>query len=101
MCKDTYRNEIQRVLAESLNQVATTIEEELVAKHFLASSYRQSGNIEASYKCLKEIIETILCVNGEDHAFKSNLFLDAVFRLASLANALGHQEERTLGLLII
>ena len=63
MCKVHYRNEIQRVLAEQMNQEATTLEDALRAKFALVSSHVESGNTKAGYKCLKEIIETSL------HAF--------------------------------
>jgi hypothetical protein len=93
VCKINYGGEIQRVLAEEMNQEATTVEEELLAKSYLARSHGESGNLEASYKCLKEIIETTLRVRGEDHAFTSGLLLDAMFSLATIATKSGHQEE--------
>jgi hypothetical protein len=76
-----------------MNQDATTIEDELVAKLLLSASHRESGNIEASYKCSKEIVETTLCVFGEERTFTSTLCLDSVIGLAYIANTLGHQEE--------
>ena len=93
MCKNVYRNEIQRVLAKQMNQAATTIEQELSAKLVLSSSHLQSGNMEAAYKGIKEIIETALHVFGEDRASTYDLFLNAVFRLATIATNIGHQEE--------
>jgi tetratricopeptide (TPR) repeat protein len=93
MCKDHYRNEIQRVLAEQMNQEATTIQQKLAAKFNSASSYGKSGNIEASYKGYKDIIETYLLVYGEDLAYTSTRFLDTVTSLADISIALGHQEE--------
>jgi hypothetical protein len=44
MCKEDCRNEIQRVLAEQMNQKATSLEEVLGAKHALAVSDAELGN---------------------------------------------------------
>jgi hypothetical protein len=93
MCKDNYRNEIQRVLAKQMTQDTVTIEDGLAATHLLACSYRDSGNIEASYESLKEIIEITLRVFGEDYGLISSLVLEAVFSLAIIANNTGHPEE--------
>jgi tetratricopeptide (TPR) repeat protein len=93
MCKEDYRNEIQRVLAEQMNQEATNMEEALMAKYALACSHVDSGNMEAGYKCMKEIIETSLHVFGEDHALTSWVSASAVLTLARIAIKLGHHEE--------
>jgi hypothetical protein len=93
VCKDIYRNEIQRVLAEQMTQDATSLDEKLAAKHLLACSHRESGNTEASNKCFKEIIETTMRVFGEDRFFSSHLVVDAVFSMSNYANKSGHQEE--------
>jgi hypothetical protein len=93
MCKENYRNEIQRVLAEQMNQEATTMEEALMAKYALAGSHMQSDNLEAGYKCIKEMIETSLHVVGEDHALTSRVLATAVITLAGIATELGHREE--------
>jgi tetratricopeptide (TPR) repeat protein len=93
MCKVNYRDEIQRVLAEQMNQEATTLEEASRARYALACSHLESGNNKAGYKCLKEIIETLLHVFGEDHALKSHVSASAVLSLAATATQLGHREE--------
>jgi tetratricopeptide (TPR) repeat protein len=94
MCKQVYRNEIQQVLAEHMNREATNLDEELRAKYMLAGSYDQSGNKEAAYKCLKEIIENVLRVVGEDHAFaSSDTTAHTAISLANIAAESGHQEE--------
>jgi tetratricopeptide (TPR) repeat protein len=93
MCEENYRNEIQRVLAEQMNQEATSLEEALMAKYALAGSHIESGNLEAGYKCLKEMIETSLHVFGEDHALTSGVSRSAVLSLAATSNRLGHREE--------
>jgi tetratricopeptide (TPR) repeat protein len=85
MCKEYYQNETQRVLAKQMNEVATTIDEELWAKNALACSYLESGNTEASYKCFKEIVETGLRLNGEDHALKPSVSALAVLNLTGVA----------------
>jgi hypothetical protein len=93
MCKEDYRNEIQRVLAEQMNQKATSLEEALDAKYALAVSDAESGNTGPAYKSLKEIIETSLRVFGEDHVFTFRASAYAVICLAGIATELGHQEE--------
>jgi hypothetical protein len=93
ICKENYQNEIQRVLAEQMNQEATNMEEALMAKYALAGSHIESGNLEAGYKCIKEMIETSLRVFGEDHALTSHVSASAVVSLAGIATELGHREE--------
>jgi tetratricopeptide (TPR) repeat protein len=93
MCKENYRNEIQRVLPEQMNQEATNVEEALMAKYALAGSHIESGDLEAAYKCLKEIMETSLHVFGEDHAVTSSVSASAVISLAATATELGYREE--------
>jgi tetratricopeptide (TPR) repeat protein len=93
MCKEDYRNEIKRVLAELMNQDAKSLEEALMAKFALAGSHIESGNMEAGYKCIKEIIETSLYVFGEDRALTSRVCSSAVVSLAGIASQQGHNEE--------
>jgi tetratricopeptide (TPR) repeat protein len=76
-----------------MNQEATSLEDALIAKHALAGSHMGSGNLEACYKCLKEIVETSLDVFGEDHTLASRVSRSAVFSLAATATQLGHREE--------
>jgi hypothetical protein len=93
MCKEDHRNEIKRVLAELMNQDAKSLEEALLAKFALAGSHIESGNMEAGYKCIKEIIETSLHVFGEDRALTSRVCSSAVVSLAGIASQQGHNEE--------
>jgi tetratricopeptide (TPR) repeat protein len=94
MCKEYYRDEIQRVLAEQMNQEATNLEEALTAKYALAGSYYlELGNMEAEYKCMKGMIEASLHVFGEDRALTSRVSTSVVLTLAATATQLGHLEE--------